>query len=101
MVTTLWFCLAAATITGYVLLDGFDLGAGIMQVVVTRTEGESTHVLLRSIGPCGMAMRFGCWLSGPRCFYVPGPVCICVQRLLSLVNDSALVVDLAWNLNRI
>src|SRR5438270_13324071 len=50
MLTTLWFCLAAITITGYVLLEGFDLGAGIVQLLVTRTEGESTQVL-RSIGP--------------------------------------------------
>ena len=50
MLATLWFCLAAITITGYVLLDGFDLGAGILQVFVTRTESETTQVL-RSIGP--------------------------------------------------
>jgi Cytochrome bd terminal oxidase subunit II len=47
---TLWFCLAAATITGYVLLDGFDLGAGIVQLFVTRTENEKSRVL-RSISP--------------------------------------------------
>ena len=50
MLATLWFCLAAVTITGYVLLDGFDLGAGILQVFVTRTEAETSQVL-RSIGP--------------------------------------------------
>lgn len=50
MLATLWFCLAAITIAGYVLLDGFDLGAGILQLFVTRTEDERTQVL-RSIGP--------------------------------------------------
>lgn len=50
MLTTLWFCLVASTITGYVLLDGFDLGAGIVQLVVTRTERETTQVL-HSVGP--------------------------------------------------
>jgi cytochrome bd ubiquinol oxidase subunit II len=50
MLATLWFCLAAITITGYVLLDGFDLGAGILQVFVSRTEAETSQVL-RSIGP--------------------------------------------------
>jgi len=50
MLATLWFCLAAITITGYAMLDGFDLGAGILQVFVTRTEAETTQVL-RSIGP--------------------------------------------------
>jgi cytochrome bd ubiquinol oxidase subunit II len=47
---TLWFCLAAIMITGYVLLDGFDLGAGIVQLFVARTEQETGQVL-NSIGP--------------------------------------------------
>src|SRR5258705_8022700 len=50
MLAMLWFCLAAMTIIGYVLLDGFDLGAGIVRLFVTRTEGETSQVL-RSIGP--------------------------------------------------
>ena len=47
---TLWFCLAAITIAGYVLLDGFDLGAGIVQLFAARAEDERTQVL-KSIGP--------------------------------------------------
>jgi len=47
---TLWFCLAAIVITGYVLLDGFDLGAGIVQLFVARAERETRQVL-NSIGP--------------------------------------------------
>src|SRR6202041_2563361 len=47
---TLWFCLAAILIAGYVLLDGFDLGAGILQLFVTRTGAETSQGL-RSIGP--------------------------------------------------
>ncbi len=46
----LWFCLATAMITGYVILEGFDLGAGIVQLLVARSEGEKAQVL-RSIGP--------------------------------------------------
>ena len=46
----LWFCLATAMITGYVILDGFDLGAGIVQLLVARSEHEKAQVL-RSIGP--------------------------------------------------
>jgi cytochrome d ubiquinol oxidase subunit II len=46
----LWFCLATAMITGYVILDGFDLGAGIVQLLVAKSEHEKAQVL-RSIGP--------------------------------------------------
>jgi cytochrome d ubiquinol oxidase subunit II len=40
----------AITIAGYVLLDGFDLGAGIVQLFVAREEDDKTQVL-KSIGP--------------------------------------------------
>ena len=46
----LWFCLATAMIAGYVILDGFDLGAGIVQLLVAKSEHEKGQVL-RSIGP--------------------------------------------------
>jgi cytochrome d ubiquinol oxidase subunit II len=46
----LWFCLATAMIAGYVILDGFDLGAGVIQLLVAKTEREKAQVL-SSIGP--------------------------------------------------
>ncbi len=46
----LWFCLGTAMIVGYVILDGFDLGAGIVQLLVAKSENEKAQVL-RSIGP--------------------------------------------------
>src|SRR5579872_4708521 len=47
---TIWFCLVAAMIAVYVILDGFDLGAGIIHLLVARTDGERRAVLA-SIGP--------------------------------------------------
>src|SRR5712664_3407871 len=47
---TVWYCLVALTLVFYVLLDGFDLGAGILHLVVART-GEERRQVLRSIGP--------------------------------------------------
>jgi cytochrome bd ubiquinol oxidase subunit II len=47
---TLWFCLVAIMIAAYVVLDGFDLGAGILHFCVARNESER-RVILRSIGP--------------------------------------------------
>ncbi len=46
----LWFCLVAIMLTGYVVFDGFDLGAGIVHFCVARSETEKRQVL-RSIGP--------------------------------------------------
>ena len=47
---TLWFILVLFMITMYVLLDGFDLGAGIIHLIVARTDVERRTVL-RAIGP--------------------------------------------------
>lgn len=50
MITTVWFCLVAIMVAGYVVLDGFDLGAGIIHLFVAKTDQERQQVL-RSIGP--------------------------------------------------
>src|SRR5271154_4881232 len=47
---TLWFCLVAVMIAAYVVLDGFDLGVGIVYLFVARNDAERKTVL-RSIGP--------------------------------------------------
>ncbi len=47
---TLWFVLVAAMVTVYVILDGFDLGAGVLHLWVARTE-EERRIVLQSIGP--------------------------------------------------
>jgi cytochrome bd ubiquinol oxidase subunit II len=46
---TLWFCLVAGMIIIYVLLDGFDLGAGAIHLLVAKTDEERRQVLA-SIG---------------------------------------------------
>ena len=46
----LWFVLVAVMITAYVVLDGFDLGAGVLHLLIARTEDERRTVI-RTIGP--------------------------------------------------
>jgi cytochrome d ubiquinol oxidase subunit II len=45
-----WFLLVAAMLAGYVVLDGFDIGVGVLHLFLARTE-EERLVLLRTIGP--------------------------------------------------
>ena len=47
---TLWFWIVALMLTVYVVLDGFDLGVGIIYLFAARTEPERAQAL-RSIGP--------------------------------------------------
>jgi cytochrome d ubiquinol oxidase subunit II len=49
-VEALWFALAAAVATAYVVLDGFDLGAGVLHHAVARDDRERRQVL-GAIGP--------------------------------------------------
>jgi cytochrome bd ubiquinol oxidase subunit II len=47
---TLWFVLVSFMLTMYVVLDGFDLGAGIIHLFVARTDAER-RLILNAIGP--------------------------------------------------
>ena len=46
----LWFCVVAFMLTMYVVLDGFDLGAGILHLSIARTN-EERRTVLGAIGP--------------------------------------------------
>ena len=46
----IWFCLITVMIGGYVVLDGYDLGTGMIHLFVARTDNERRQVLA-SIGP--------------------------------------------------
>jgi cytochrome d ubiquinol oxidase subunit II len=50
MLVAIWFWLVAIMITGYVVLDGFDLGAGVLHLLLAKTEDERRTVI-RTIGP--------------------------------------------------
>ena len=49
-VATAWFILVSLMLATYVVLDGFDFGAGILHLFVARTDDERRTVLA-SIGP--------------------------------------------------
>jgi cytochrome d ubiquinol oxidase subunit II len=46
----LWFWIVAVMVAAYVVLDGFDLGAGAIYLFIAKTNDERRRVL-RSIGP--------------------------------------------------
>lgn len=46
----LWYFLIFVLIAGYFVLDGFDLGAGVLYPFVAKSEGEQ-KVVRRSVGP--------------------------------------------------
>jgi len=46
----LWFCTITFMIVMYVVLDGFDIGVGILLRIIGKTESER-DLLIKSIGP--------------------------------------------------
>lgn len=50
MLPTIWFILIAVLWTGYLFLEGFDLGVGMLMKLFARTDRER-RVLLNTIGP--------------------------------------------------
>lgn len=46
----IWFALLIVLLTGYAILDGFDLGVGILHPFVARTDLER-RLVMNSIGP--------------------------------------------------
>ncbi|HTA41653.1 MAG TPA: cytochrome d ubiquinol oxidase subunit II [Bryobacteraceae bacterium] len=47
---TIWFCIVAVMLAAYVLLDGFDIGAGAIHLFAARGDAERRAVI-SSIGP--------------------------------------------------
>ena len=47
---TLWFMIVAVMVAMYVLLDGFDIGAGAVHLLIAKTDTER-RTILRAIGP--------------------------------------------------
>jgi cytochrome d ubiquinol oxidase subunit II len=47
---TLWFMIVAVMVAAYVVLDGFDLGAGVIYLGVAKTA-EQRQKIMRAIGP--------------------------------------------------
>ena len=47
---TVWFMIVAVMVAAYVVLDGFDLGAGVIYLTAARTPAER-QTIMRAIGP--------------------------------------------------
>ena len=78
----LWFALIAVLIAGYFILDGFDLGAGILSPFIAKNENEKA-VVRRTIGHR--------WRRAVRC--ICSGIRYNVFRLLSGYHARAIRVD--------
>lgn len=47
--TTIWYILVGVLFTGYAVLDGFDLGVGVLYLLISKDEDR--RIFLNAIGP--------------------------------------------------
>jgi cytochrome d ubiquinol oxidase subunit II len=50
MLAEIWFVLFIAIVAGYLILDGFDMGVGMLHIPIARTD-QDRRTFLNSIGP--------------------------------------------------
>ncbi len=65
---TVWYVLVALMLIGYVVLDGFDLGAGALHLVGARTDDERRTVL-SAVGPVWDGNEVWLLAAGGTLFY--------------------------------
>ena len=97
---TVWFMIVAFMLVCYVILDGFDIGAGIVHYFVGRDDRERATVI-RAIGPVWDGNEV--WLARHRrdvVFCVSTIVLGRVQRVLFAADNGSLAADHAGRGNR-
>lgn len=65
---TVWFILVALMLTAYVVLDGFDLGAGVLHLFIAQNDQERRTVL-GAIGPVWDGNEVWLLAAGGTLFY--------------------------------
>lgn len=96
-----WFTLTAAALAAYVVLDGFDLGVGIVHLFVAETKAER-RLTMATIGPvwdgnevCLLAAGGTLVLAFPKMYAVTiGGFYLPVQLLLWLYIGRALGIEM-------
>ena len=98
---TLWFVLYVVIIGGYVILDGFDLGVGMLGPIVAKDDREK-RILLNSIGPVWDGNEVWLVLAGGALFAAfPLVVRLAVQWLLPGDDAGAAGPDPAHRRHRV
>ncbi len=83
-----WFCAVAVMVAMYVVLDGFDLGAGIVHFCVARNEAGAAHQYQVHRPRLGRQRSVAAGRRRHALLRLPGAVRLQLQRLLPAVDDG-------------
>ena len=98
---TIWFCLVAVMIAVYVVLDGFDLGAGIVHLLVARTDARAARGAALHRPGVGRQRSLAAGRRRHALLRLSRALCLQLQRLLSAADDGAVAADPARHLHRV
>jgi cytochrome d ubiquinol oxidase subunit II len=76
---SLWYCIVAALIATYVVLDGLDLGAGVAYLIAAKTNDERQRVL-RAIGPAWDGNEVWLLAAGGALYFAFPRLCAAIIR---------------------
>ncbi len=97
---TTWFILVGVLLTGYAILDGFDLGVGALHLFVKKDEHR--RLFLNSIGPVWDGNEV--WLvTGGGALFAAFPEAYAdgVLRILPAVHAAAVLAHLSGGGDRV
>ena len=89
MMGFIWFWLVAIMIVGYVVLDGFDLGVGILHLFLVRNEFDA-RPLSQHRSRLGRQRSLAAGGRRHALLRLSAALCFSLQRLLSAPDDRAL-----------
>ena len=96
----IWFILFVVIIVGYLILDGFDIGVGILHIPVADGD-EERRTTLNSIGPIWDGNEVWLVLGGGGPFAAFPIVYVCCFRILCRHDVGTVVPHFADGSDRI
>ena len=91
-----WFWIVAVMIAAYVVLDGFDLGVGILSPFLARDGRRPPHPVPLHRPGVGWQRSLAARRRRHALLRLPAALRLVVQRLLSAAHDRALAAHHAW-----
>ena len=97
---TLWFMIVAVMVAAYVVLDGFDLGAGVIYLGAARTARRAPQNHARHRPGLGRQRSLAARRRRHSLLRLPAALRLQLQRLLSAADDGALAAHAARHRHR-
>ena len=92
---TLWFMIVAVMVAAYVVLDGFDLGAGAIYLIAGKDDRRAAQDPARHRSGLGWQRSLAARRGRDALLRFPVALCLELQRLLPAADDSAVAADVA------